>query len=86
MGCPPPTTSERPKSPQQTTYHWKENLSESPNHQKHWEIPWFRNSMSNPHEIGRIQATSGSSKKFQTPRTEHITHHPEARDPQTPNT
>ena len=34
---PPPIIFERLKLPQQIIYHWKENLSESPNHQKYWE-------------------------------------------------
>ena len=37
-GCPPPPIIlERLKLPQQIIYHRKENLSESPNHQKYWE-------------------------------------------------
>ena len=34
---PPPIIFERLKLPQQIIYRRKENLSESPNHQKHWE-------------------------------------------------
>ena len=34
---PPPIIFERLKLPQQIIYHRKENLSESPNHQKYWE-------------------------------------------------
>ena len=34
---PPPTIFERLKLPQQIIYRRKENLSESPNHQKYWE-------------------------------------------------
>ena len=39
-GCPPPPPPiifERLKLPQQIIYRRKENLSESPNHQKYWE-------------------------------------------------
>ena len=35
--APPPITFERLKLPQQIIYRRKENLSESPNHQKYWE-------------------------------------------------
>ena len=35
--APPPIIFERLKLPQQIIYHRKENLSESPNHQKYWE-------------------------------------------------
>ena len=35
--APPPIIFERLKLPQQITYRRKENLSESPNHQKYWE-------------------------------------------------
>ena len=34
---PPPIIFERLKLPQQIIYRQKENLSESPNHQKYWE-------------------------------------------------
>ena len=36
-GGPPPIIFERLKLPQQIIYRRKENLSESPNHQKYWE-------------------------------------------------
>ena len=36
-GAPPPLILERLKLPQQIIYRRKENLSESPNHQKYWE-------------------------------------------------
>ena len=36
-GAPPPIIFERLKLPQQIIYRQKENLSESPNHQKYWE-------------------------------------------------
>ena len=36
-GAPPPIIFERLKLPQQIIYRRKENLSESPNHQKYWE-------------------------------------------------
>ena len=51
---PPPIIFERLKLPQQIIYRRKENLSESPNHQKYWEIFWFRDFMSNFREIGGI--------------------------------
>ena len=37
MPPPPPIIFERLKLPQQIIYRQKENLSESPNHQKYWE-------------------------------------------------
>ena len=37
MAPPPPIIFERLKLPQQIIYRRKENLSESPNHQKYWE-------------------------------------------------
>ena len=37
MPPPPPIIFERLKLPQQIIYRWKENLSESPNHQEYWE-------------------------------------------------
>ena len=36
-GAPPPIIFERLKLPQQIIYRGKQNLSESPNHQKYWE-------------------------------------------------
>ena len=36
-GGPPPIILERLKLPEQIIYRRKENLSESPNHQKYWE-------------------------------------------------
>ena len=52
--APPPIIFERLKLPRQIIYRRKENLSESPNHQKYWEIFWFRDFMSNFREIGGI--------------------------------
>ena len=52
--APPPIIFERLKLPQQIIYRRKENLSESPNHQKYWENIWFRDFMSNFREIGGI--------------------------------
>ena len=51
---PPPIIFERLKLPQQIIYRRKENLSESPNHQKYWENILVSRFMSNFREIGGI--------------------------------
>ena len=72
--APPPIIFERLKLPQQIIYRRKENLSESPNHQKYWEnilVSRFYEQFSrNRRNLGHF----GSSKKFQTLRisTYHI--------------
>ena len=67
---PPPIIFERLKLPQQSIYRRKENLSESPNHQKYWEnilVSRFYEQFSrNRRNLGIF----GSSQKFQTLRTQ----------------
>ena len=71
---PPPIIFERFKLPQQIIYHRKENLSESPKHQKHWEnilVSRFYEQFSrNRRNLGH----------FKLSEYEHIIHHFEARD------
>ena len=68
--APPPIIFERLKLPQQIIYRRKENLSESPDHQKYWEnilVSRFYEQFSrNRRNLGHF----GSSKKFQTLRTQ----------------
>ena len=52
--APPPIIFERLKLPQQIIYRRKENLSESPNHQKYWENILVSRFYDNFREIGRI--------------------------------
>ena len=72
-GCPPPPPPiifERLKLPQQIIYRRKENLSESPNHQKYWEnilVSRFYEQFSrNRRNLGHFR----KFKKFQTLRTQ----------------
>ena len=69
-GAPPPIIFERLKLPQQIIYRRKGNLSESPNHKKYWEnilISLFYEQFA---RSSRILGHFGSSKKFQTLRTQ----------------
>ena len=65
---PPPIIFERLKLSQQIIYRRKENLSESPNHQKYWEnilvSRFYEQFLRNRRNLGHF----GSSKKFQTLR------------------
>ena len=67
---PPPIIFERLKLPQQIIYRRKENLSESPNHQKYWEnilVSRFYEQFSrNRRNLGHFRKL----KKFQTLRTQ----------------
>ena len=67
---PPPIIFERLKLPQQIIYRRKENLSESPNHQKYWEnilVSRFYEQFSrNRRNLGHFR----KFKKFQTLRTQ----------------
>ena len=67
---PPPIIFERLKLPQQIIYRRKENLSESPNHQKYWEnilVSRFYEQFSrNRRNLGHFR----NFKKFQTLRTQ----------------
>ena len=86
MPPPPPIIFERLKLPQQIIYRRKENLSESPNHQKYWGNIWFRDFMSNFREIGGIfRPFSEVRINFKLLEYEHITYHFEARDLEIPN-
>ena len=71
MGWPPHTNiMERLKLPQQIIYRRKENLLESPNHQKYWEnilVSRFYEQFSrNRRNLGHFQ----KFEKFQTLRTQ----------------
>ena len=78
---PPPIIFERLKLPQQIIYRRKENLSESPNHQKYWEnilVSRFYEQFSrNRRNLG--------GKNFKLLEYEHIIYHFEARDLEIPN-
>ena len=67
---PPPIIFERLKLPQQIIYRRKENLSESPNHQKYWEnilVSRFYEQFSrNRRNLGHFR----KFEKFQTLRTQ----------------
>ena len=67
---PPPIIFERLKLPQQITYRRKWNLSESPNHQKYWENILISRFYKQFSRSSRNLGHFGSSKKFQTLRTQ----------------
>ena len=86
-GCPPPPIIfERLKLPQQIIYRRKENLSESPNHQKYWEnilVSRFYEQFSrNRRNLGHFRKIE---KNFKLSEYEHIIYHFEARDLEIPN-
>ena len=56
----PPVIFERLKLPQQIIYRQKENLSESPNHQKYWENVFFSRNRRNLGHFRRFEKTSNS--------------------------
>ena len=70
---PPPIILETLKLPQQIIYRPKENLSESPNHQKYWEnilVSQFYEQFSrNRRNLGHFR----KFEKFQTPSGHHGT-------------
>ena len=74
--APPPIIFERLKLPQQIIYRRKENLSESPNHQKYWENILVSRFYEQFLEV---------RKNFKLLECEHITYHFEARDLEIPN-
>ena len=79
---PPPIIFERLKLPQQIIYRRKENLSESPNHQKYWEnilVSRFYE------QFSRNRRNLGHFWKFKLLEYEHIIYHFEARDLEIPN-
>ena len=83
---PPPIIFERLKLPQQIIYRRKENLSESPTHQKYWEnilVSRFYEQFSrNRRNLGHFRKFE---KNFKLLEQKHIIHHFEARDLEIPN-
>ena len=79
-GGPPPIIFERLKLPQQIIYRRKENLSESPNHQKYWEnilvSRFYKQFSRNRRNLGHFR----KFEKFKLLEYEHIIYHFEARD------
>ena len=69
-GGPPSIIFERLKLPQQIIYRRKENLSESPNHQKYWRNILISRFYERFSRSSRNLGHFGSSKKFQTLRTQ----------------
>ena len=85
-GIPPPIIFERLKLPQQIIYRRKENLSESPNHQKYWEnilVSRFYEQFSrNRRNLGHFREVQ---KNFKLLEHKHIIYHFEAGDLEIPN-
>ena len=85
---PPPIIFERLKLPQQIIYRRKENLSESPNHQKYWEnilVSRFYEQFSrNRRNLGHFRKFEKISNS-QNMNILHITYHFESRDLEIPN-
>ena len=83
--APPPIIFERLKLPQQIIYRRKENLSESPNHQKYWEnilVSRFYEQFSrNRRNLGHFW----KFEKISNLEYEHIIYHFEAGDLEIPN-
>ena len=83
---PPPIIFERLKLPQQIIYRRKENLSESPNHQKYWEnilVSRFYEQFSrNRRNLGHFWEFR---KNFKLLEHKHIIYHFEAGDLEIPN-
>ena len=79
--APPPIIFERLKLPQQIIYRRKENLSESPNHQKYWEnilVSRFYEQFSrNRRNLGHFRKFK---KNFKLLEHKHIIYHFEAGD------
>ena len=84
--APPPIIFERLKLPQRIIYRRKENLSESPNHQKYWEnilVSRFYEQFSrNRGNLGHFRKFEKISKLLEH---KHIIHHFEAGDLEIPN-
>ena len=80
-----PIIFERLKLPQQIIYRRKENLSESPNHQKYWEnilVSRFYEQFSrNRRDLGHFR----KFKKISNSQNMNIIYHFEARDLEIPN-
>ena len=85
-GGPPPIIFERLKLPQQIIYHRKENLSESPDHQKYWRnilISRFYEQFSrSSRNLGHFWKFE---KNFKLLEYKHIIYHFEAGDVAIPN-
>ena len=83
--APQPIIFERLKLPQQIIYRRKENLSESPNHQKYWEnilvSRFYKQSSRNRRNVGHFRKVR---KNFKLLEYEHIIYHFEARDLEIP--
>ena len=83
--APPPIIFERLKLPQQIIYRRKENLSESPNHQKYWEnilVSRFYEQFSrNRRNLGHFR----KFEKISLLEHKHIIHHFEAGDLEIPS-
>ena len=86
-GAPPPSPIifERLKLLQQIIYRRKGNLSESPNHLKYWENILILRLYEQFLRSSRNLDHFGSSKKFQTLRTQIYHYHFEASDLEIPN-
>ena len=69
-GGPPPIIFERLKLPQQIIHCRKGNLSESPNHFKYWKNILISRFYEQFSRSSRILGHFGSTKKFQTLRTQ----------------
>ena len=84
-GPPPPIIFERLQLPQQITYRQKENLSESPNHQKYWEnilvLRFYEQFSRNRRNLGHFW----KFEKISLLEYEHIIYHFEAGDLEIPN-
>ena len=63
---PPPIIFEGLDWPQQTIYHWKGNLSETPIRFRYWKIFWFRDFMSNFRKMPCNCSRMAVRKNFQT--------------------
>ena len=84
-GGPPPIIFERLKLPQQIIYRRKENLSESPNHQKYWENILISRFYEQFSRNSRILGHFWKFEKIKLLEHEHIIYHFEAGDLEIPN-
>ena len=84
--APPPIIFERLKLPQEIIYRRKENLSESPNHQKYWEnilvSRFYEQFSQNRRNLGHFWKFR---KNFKLLEYQHIIYHFKARDLEIPN-
>ena len=82
---PPPIILERLKVPQQIIYHRKENLSESPNHQKYWENILISRFYEQFSRNSRILGHFWKLKNFKLLEHKHIIYNFETGDLEIPN-